>query len=80
VSITIDGAAKAYPFVELEQGPASFTDHLGGKTLIIRYDHRHRSAEALDEEGVPMPSVRTFSFAWYAFNPNTAIYITTKPQ
>lgn len=80
LGITIDGAAKAYPFVELEQGPASFVDHVGGKPLIIRYDHRHRSAEALDEEGVPMPGVRTFWFAWYAFNPNTAIYMTKNPQ
>lgn len=80
LGLSIDGIAKVYPFVELEKSPAAFTDQVGGKTVTVRYDRRHRSAEAFDEHGERLSGVRTFWFAWYAFNPDTEIYTAPKTQ
>ncbi|PKM38500.1 MAG: hypothetical protein CVV06_00235 [Gammaproteobacteria bacterium HGW-Gammaproteobacteria-10] len=80
LGLSINGVAKVYPFVELEKGPATFDDTVGGKIVTIRYDRRHRSAEALDEQGERLSGVRTFWFAWYAFNPDTEIYTTPKTR
>ncbi|MGR9116397.1 MAG: DUF3179 domain-containing (seleno)protein [Gammaproteobacteria bacterium] len=80
LGVVYQGQAKAYPFVELEKSPASFTDSVDGHMISIRYDREHRSAEAFDSEGKPLPGVRTFWFAWYAFHPKTAIYQAPKPR
>lgn len=78
LGLSMDGFAKAYPFVELDKGPATFADTVGGKTVTVRYERRHRSAEAFDENGEPLSGVRTFWFAWHVFNSDTEIYTAPK--
>lgn len=80
LGLEVGGVFKAYPFIELEKSPASFTDSVDGHMISIRYDREHRSAEAFESEGKPLPGVRTFWFAWYAFHPKTAIYQAHNPR
>lgn len=75
IGITIDGKSKAYPFSELEKsGKKSIKDQFNGKMLEIRYDAASKSAEIFDAKGNPLPGSTNFWFAWFAFNPDTAIY------
>lgn len=75
IGITINGKSKVYPFSELEKtGKKSIKDRVNGKTIEIRYHAESKSAEIFDAEGNPIPGITNFWFAWYAFNPETAIY------
>ena len=77
--IEIDGQFKVYPFVELEKSPAEFNEIVNGQSITIRYDSKHKSATAFDQQGKQLAGVRTFWFAWYVFHPETEIYVTAKP-
>lgn len=75
IGLEIEGSFKAYPFSELKKsGRSSIEDTLNKKRIIIEYDTRSKSAEIFDVEGVPIPAVTNFWFAWYAFHPETAVY------
>ena len=73
--LEIAGQFKAYPFIELEKSPATFTDTVNGQLLTVRYDSKHKSAAAFDQQGRQLSGVRIFWFAWYAFHPQTQIYV-----
>ena len=73
--IEIDGQFKVYPFEELEKSPAEFTETVNGLPIIIRYDSISRSATIYELNGKQLPGVRTFWFAWYAFHPETEVYV-----
>ena len=78
LGLVLDGKAKAYPFVELAKelgnGSGEIKDVLAGKTIHVRYNHQHRSAEVFDTKGNALPGITLFWFAWYAFHPETEIY------
>jgi hypothetical protein len=80
LGVSLGGAAKAYPFVELGKragtadGATSFDDEVGGKPVRIRFDPAHQVAEAFDASGQPIAGTTLFWFAWYAFNPATQVY------
>ncbi|NOQ63398.1 MAG: DUF3179 domain-containing protein [Methyloprofundus sp.] len=78
LGLEVEGQFKAYPFVELEKSPAEFMDTVKGHIITVRYDSKHRSATAFDKLGKQLVSVRTFWFAWYAFHPETQIYVVPK--
>ncbi|MGR8942354.1 MAG: DUF3179 domain-containing protein [Gammaproteobacteria bacterium] len=79
LGLEIGGQFKAYLFIELEKSADSFTETLGGQSITLRYDRRHRSAAAYDEQGKLLPGVWTFWFAWYAFHPKTEVFTAAKP-
>lgn len=74
IGISIGGAHKAYPFVELDRSPGPLADRVGGKAVKVEFDTAHRSGRVLDESGKEIPSVIAFWFAWFAFHPDTAIH------
>lgn len=74
LGLLIDGKAKAYPFVELARGSGEVKDVIDGHSILVRYNHTHRSAEAFDAQGKPIAGVTLFWFAWYAFHPQTETY------
>lgn len=75
IGININGKSKAYPFSELEKtGKKSIKDNLNGNILEIRYDADSKSAEIFDAEGNVLSGITNFWFAWYAFNPDTAVF------
>lgn len=74
LGLLINGKAKAYPFVELAKGSGDTKDVIDGQSILVRYNHTHRSAEAFDAQGKPIAGVTLFWFAWYAFHPQTETY------
>ncbi len=75
IGIYINGVSKAYPFSELEKADKrSIGDTINGERIEIRYDAESKSAEILNAEGVLLPAITNFWFAWYAFNPDTAVF------
>ncbi|MFN3566534.1 MAG: DUF3179 domain-containing protein [Burkholderiaceae bacterium] len=79
LGVTIGAARKAYPFSVLESAARGRATHelrdtVGGQAIYVRYDARHRSAQALDAQRRPLPSVMAFWFAWVAFHPDTEVY------
>lgn len=75
IGIELDGNARAYPFVELSKGSGDLEDRIGSHTIYIRYDPDARSAVIEDEAGNLIPSVTAYWFAWFAFYPETEIYL-----
>lgn len=76
LGLALGGAVKAYPLsVPQRRADARgrLTDQLGGRTVEIRYDRRHRSAEAFDADGRALAGVLAFWFAWVAFHPKTEV-------
>lgn len=74
IGIEHEGITKAYPFPELSLGPASFKDHIGGKSIQISYDASSRTARIQNKAGEDLPSVVAYWFAWTAFHPETKVY------
>lgn len=76
LGVRVAGVAKAYPFSVLARavGPSGeLADTVGGQRLRVRYDARHRSAEAFDEQGRPLAGIMAYWFAWVAFHPQTEV-------
>ena len=80
LGIEIGSKFKVYPFLELEKSPAEFTDKVNGQSITIRYDHKFRSATAFDQQGRQLAGIRTFWFAWFAFHPETEVYVAFRRQ
>ncbi len=75
VGVVVEGLPKAYPIKELELLGAPLEDTVGGVTLTVTYDKEKEWATVTDSAtGVPVPSVRSFWFAWQAFYPRTELY------
>jgi hypothetical protein len=74
LGVEIDGHFKAYPFVELEKSSGPVRDILGGHHVMVTYDHRHRTAVAITDNGDVLPTIMAYWFAWYAFHPTTERY------
>jgi hypothetical protein len=74
IGVSVAGADKAYPFVELARGSGDLRDSLAGQDLRIRYDAENRSGRVFDASGEELPSTLSYWFAWQAFHPHTEVY------
>lgn len=76
IGIKIGNKYKAYPFSELENtGQNQINDSFNGQELIIQYDKTSSYAKIKTVKGKELPGTTLFWFAWYAFHPDTEIYI-----
>ena len=75
IGIEINGNFKAYPFVELFQQKSPLEDVLGGKQIILEFNLETRNGVIRDAKGNVLPSINSFWFVWYAFHPETQIFI-----
>lgn len=75
VGIDLNGQAKAYPFAELSKGESTISDSFGGEALRVEFDAENRTGRILDSEGNEIPTTIAFWFAWYAFFPDTEVYV-----
>jgi hypothetical protein len=79
LGIEIDGTFKAYPFAELSKhGGGEIHDRVNGRDLLVSFDPVNESATAYDDKGYQLPAITGFWFAWYAFHPQTEIFIATR--
>ena len=74
LGIKIGKLAKAYPFVELGRTTGVVSDRIGDTALRIRFDRAAASATAYTADGKQLAAVVGYWFAWYAFNPQTAVF------
>ncbi|MFQ5580435.1 MAG: DUF3179 domain-containing protein [Nitrospiria bacterium] len=74
LGIERNGITKAYPFPNLERGPAFITDMLGSEKVRIEYDRASRTARIKNKNGDDLPTVVAYWFAWTAFHPETEVY------
>ncbi|MFV2059226.1 MAG: DUF3179 domain-containing protein [Gammaproteobacteria bacterium] len=76
IGITLGADVKAYPLSELDkQAKAHFTDQFAGQTLTIDYDAKNQSVTISNHNGINLPVTNLFWFAWYAFHPNTRVFM-----
>ncbi|GAB4178353.1 MAG: hypothetical protein OHK0026_02760 [Rhodocyclaceae bacterium] len=79
LGVRIGGQAKAYPFVELGKTSGVVSDRVGGSALTIRFERAASRATAHTADGKQIPAVVGYWFAWYAFNPTTAVFRAAAP-
>ena len=75
LGLEIDGHFKAYPFSELGKSTRSFVDDFQGQSFEVQYDKDNKTARIVGESGDEWPTLISFWFAWYAFHPDTEIYV-----
>jgi len=72
--VLVDGQPRAYPLEELADVKGPVQDRVGEHVLTVRYHQAGRSAVILAEDGVQVPVVRAYWFAWHAFYPETTVW------
>jgi len=74
LGIEINGIAKAYPIKELV-GTKRIDDTINHTKISVTYDADSRFGSVVNREtNEPVPSVRSYWFAWQAFYPETEIW------
>ena len=72
-------AYKAYPFIELNKhNKENFVDSVNGKSFTIHWNKKEQSGYLLDEDGIIVPVVQSYWFAWYAFHPESKVFTALK--
>ena len=74
IGIELNGAAKAFPFTELEKSKETVHDNIGTTRISVLYERASRTARIQDARGNDLPSVVAYWFAWAAFHPETELY------
>ena len=75
LGVAVAGVYKAYPFIELNRNNERyFVDVVNDKTIDIYWNKQQQSGYMMDEDGVMMPVVQSYWFAWYAFHPESAVF------
>jgi len=70
---------KAYPFIELNRhNEEKFVDLVNGRSFTIHWNKQEQSGYLTDEDGVVVPVVQSYWFAWYAFHPETKVFTGLK--
>lgn len=75
LGVELGGSAKAYPFPRLEEnGEQVIEDTIDGRPVRIHWNEQAETAWATDKHGNEIPTVMAYWFAWYTFNPGTALF------
>lgn len=68
------GQFKAYPFAELPGSGGSVQDTFAGQRIVVHYDPENTKAYAMGANGLPLPGITAYWFAWFAFHPDTEVF------
>lgn len=75
VGVIVGERALALPIARLsEQGGKPISVKIGESVLEVNYDPESRLTKISDADGVELPSVQVFWFAWQAFYPETILW------
>lgn len=72
--VLVDGQPRAYPLAELAKASGTIRDLIGERTVSVHFDPAGHSVRVRDDEQRPVPGVRAYWFAWYAFYPRTTVW------
>lgn len=75
IGLNLGDKTKAYPFAELSKSTSTINDKLGDTDLRVEFDAANRSGRIFDKDGNEIPTIIAFWFAWYAFFPDTEVYV-----
>lgn len=75
IGVKLGGQYKAYPFIELGRTNGVVHDIVGGKPIEVHFDAGNQSVVVFDPAGHEIPSVIAYWFAWFAFHPDTGVYV-----
>ena len=76
LGLKLNEVSKAYPLNILKEGKLSrVIEEIDGQQVIIEYNQQANTAFATDLEGNVLPTVLSYWFAWYTFNPQTQLYL-----
>jgi hypothetical protein len=76
MGVRIGEQSKAYLFEDLEtQAKSNFDDKIGETDIRIIWNASAKAASVEGRNGSVLPSTESFWFAWYAFFPDTLIYV-----
>jgi hypothetical protein len=53
----------------------AFSDIFHDQTYVVCWDAQARSAKIVDQQGNPFHTLTAYWFAWYAFHPETKIFM-----
>lgn len=76
--VSLNGINKAYSFEELSKTDGQIIDTLDDTEIIITFDKTEQSAKARTLDGSQITGVTAYWFAWYAFNPDTDLFVARK--
>jgi hypothetical protein len=65
---------KNVPLAQLREKPGILRDKVGGKPIQIEVAPDGEVLGVRDAEGIEIPSIFAYWFAWQAFHPNTTVY------
>jgi hypothetical protein len=76
IGVEVNGSFRAYPMfvLQMENKPL-IADTFNGLDMLIRYDKESKTATITNVKGEMIPTVTSYWFAWYAFHPNTDVYM-----
>jgi len=80
LGVEVGGKFKAYPFSALEEMGPAFSDSFHGRDFVVCWDEQARSAKVVDQRGELFPSLTAYWFAWYAFHPDTEVFLIDSNQ
>jgi len=79
LGLVVDKIYKAYPFIELNKNKTGkFADSVNGKNFTVHWSSKEQSGYITNEEGIVVPVVQSYWFAWYAFHPETSIFFASE--
>lgn len=71
--IELAGSRKAYP-IDLIREKTTLKDHLGGKKILLNYDHQTDILEVRTMEGKDLHPIIVYWFVWKEIYPDTEKY------
>lgn len=81
LGLTVGETYKAYPFIELNKHDRSrFTNSVNGKTFIVHWNKDEQAGHITNNEGILVPAIQAYWFAWYAFHPDTLVFTASTAQ
>lgn len=76
IGLEIDGKFKAFPMDLLAKTNGTIKDTFAGQELLVHYNGNANSAYITDEKEHVIPTTNLFWFAWFAFHPETEVWLS----
>ena len=81
IGLELDGQFKAYPLSFIRNNKAGkVQDYFAGLDIEINYNHQAKAAYITDKNGEVIPAYTMYWYAWYAFHPETSIFLLNDGQ
>lgn len=81
LGLSVGNSYRAYPFIELNKNNQPvFSDRVNNKQITVHWNKQARAGYITDSDGIMLPVVQAYWFAWYAFHPQTTVFSAAKKK